>query len=59
VLVTTTEYNTAGRAYKTTDPASKEQRTEFDDLGRATKTMQRYDHATVDSGNVVNEVAWK
>ena len=38
VLVTSTEYNTAGLAYKTTDPAGKESRSEFDDAGRTTKT---------------------
>ena len=38
VLVTSTEYNTVGQAYKTTDPAGKESRSEFDDAGRTTKT---------------------
>ena len=42
VLVTSTEYNTAGMAYKTTDPAAKESRAEFDDAGRTTKTIGNY-----------------
>ena len=42
VLVTTTEYDDAGRAYKTTDPAGREDRTEYDDLSRVTKTIQNY-----------------
>jgi RHS repeat-associated protein len=42
VLVTTSEYDSAGRAYKTTDPAGREDRLEFDDMGRLTKTIQNY-----------------
>ena len=42
VLVTSTEYNTAGLAYKTTDPAGKESRSEFDDAGRTTKQIGDY-----------------
>ena len=37
-----TEYNTAGQAYKTTDPAGKESRSEFDDAGRTTKQIGNY-----------------
>ncbi|MHB9081934.1 MAG: DUF6531 domain-containing protein, partial [Pirellulaceae bacterium] len=42
VLVTSSEYNTAGLAYKTTDPAGKESHSEFDDAGRTTKTIGNY-----------------
>ena len=56
VLVTTTEYNTAGLAYKTTDPAAREDRTEFDDLGRVTKTIQNYEDGTVESGEPDKDV---
>jgi len=42
ILVTTTEYNDDGEAYKTIDPANKEDRTEFDDAGRVTKQIENY-----------------
>jgi RHS repeat-associated protein len=42
VLVSTIERNDAGRPYKTIDPAGREARTEFDDLGRVTKIVQNY-----------------
>ena len=42
VLVTSTEYNTAGQASEVTDPAGKESRTLFDDAGRVTKTIDNY-----------------
>jgi RHS repeat-associated protein len=42
VLVTSTEYNTAGQAYKTIDPLGKESRVEFDDAGRTTKQIGSY-----------------
>ncbi len=42
VLVSTTEYNSDGEAYKTIDPAGREDRQEFDDAGRAVKTIQNY-----------------
>ena len=42
VLVTATEYNAAGMAYKVTDPAGKESRSEFDDAGRTTKQIDHY-----------------
>ena len=42
VLVTSTEYNAAGQAYKTIDPAGKESRAEFDDAGRTTKQIGDY-----------------
>ena len=37
VLVTTTEFDSAGQAYKTIDPAGREDRQEFDDAGRVTR----------------------
>jgi RHS repeat-associated protein len=42
ILVTSTEYNDAGQAYKTIDPAGREDRQVFDDAGRVTKTIQNY-----------------
>ena len=42
VLVTSTEYNTAGLAYQTTDPAGKVAQSEFDDAGRTTKQIGDY-----------------
>ena len=42
VLVTSTEYNTAGLAYQTTDPAGKVAQGEFDDAGRTTKQIGDY-----------------
>ncbi len=48
VLVTTTEYDSAGQAYQTIDPAGREDRQEFDDAGRVTKTIQNYQDGAVD-----------
>ena len=42
MLVTSTEYNTAGLAYQTTDPAGKVAQGEFDDSGRTTKQIGDY-----------------
>ena len=42
ILVTSTEYDDAGQAYKTIDPAGREDRQVFDDAGRVTKTIQNY-----------------
>ena len=56
VLVTTTEYNSAGLAYKTTDPAGKEHRGEFDDLGRATRTIQNYEDGTAEANEPDQDV---
>lgn len=41
-LVVTTEYNDRGEAFSTTDPQAIETRTEYDDLGRSTKTIENY-----------------
>ena len=42
ILVTSTEYNDGGQAYKTIDPAGREDRHVFDDAGRVVKTIQNY-----------------
>ncbi len=42
ILVTSTEYDDAGFAYSTLDPAGKEDRVEFDDAGRTVKTIENY-----------------
>jgi RHS repeat-associated protein len=42
VLVTTTAYNSAGLAWKLTDPRGIETRSTFDALGRVTKTIENY-----------------
>ena len=47
ILVTSTEYNDAGQAYKTIDPAGREDRQLFDDAGRMVKTIQNYVDGTV------------
>ncbi|HQG48456.1 MAG TPA: hypothetical protein PK373_05155, partial [Sedimentisphaerales bacterium] len=47
VLVSSTEYDSTGQAYKTTDPAGKEDRQEFDDAGRVLKTIQNYQDGVV------------
>jgi RHS repeat-associated protein len=62
VLVTSTEYNSVGQAYKTTDPAGKESRREYDDAGRVTKTIDNYVNGTPDGGDpdedIVVEMAY-
>src|SRR4030095_9121705 len=42
VLVATAEFNARGEAYKTIDPAAREDRVEFDHAGRQVKTIQNY-----------------
>lgn len=42
VLVSSTEYDSAGRAWKVTDPKAIENRTEYDAAGRITKTIENY-----------------
>ena len=51
MLVTETAFDDAGEAYKTTDPKSREDRTEFDDAGRVTKTIQNYTDGDPTTGN--------
>ena len=48
VLVTSTEYNSAGEPFKTIDPAGREDRQFFDALGRTVKTVQNYIDGIVD-----------
>lgn len=50
VLVSSTEYNDNGEAFKTIDPAGKEDRTEFDDAGRRTKSIENYDDGNPGTG---------
>jgi len=47
VLVVTTAYNSAGLAWKVTDPKGIESRKTFDALGRVTKTIENYVDGTV------------
>ena len=42
VLVTETEYNQAGEMFRRIDPSGKEDRSEFDNAGRATKQIENY-----------------
>jgi len=49
VLVTSAEYDSTGRAYKSIDPAAKETRTEFDQAGRPTKVIRNYVDGSVSS----------
>ena len=42
ILVSSTEYNDAGQAYKTVDPAGREDRQVFDNARRVVKTIQNY-----------------
>ena len=56
VLVTSTEYNTAGQAYKTTDPAGKESQSTFDDAGRVTKQIDNYTDGNPASGGSDEDV---
>ncbi|MCA9171691.1 MAG: hypothetical protein KDB23_28685, partial [Planctomycetales bacterium] len=51
ILVTSTEYNDVGQAYKTIDPSGKEDRTYFDDAGRVTKTVENYTDGDPTTGN--------
>ena len=42
VLLSTVDYDAAGRMYKTVDPKGIETRTLYDDAGRKTKTIENY-----------------
>ena len=42
ILVSGTEYNSAGRVFKVIDPRAIENRTEYDAAGRVTKTIENY-----------------
>ena len=56
VLVSTTWYNSSGEAYKTIDPAGREDRQEFDDAGRTVKTIQNYNDGDPSTGNADEDV---
>ncbi len=57
VLVSTVEYDTStGDDYKTVDPKGREDRTEFDDAGRVTKTTQNYTDGNPATGNPDEDV---
>ncbi|NUQ66081.1 MAG: RHS repeat-associated core domain-containing protein, partial [Pirellulales bacterium] len=56
VLVTSTEYNSAGQAYKTVDAAGRENRQFFDALGRTVKTVQNYQDGVVNADHQDEDV---
>ncbi len=56
ILVTSLEYNDAGQAYKTIDPAGKEHRTVFDDRARKVKAIQNYVDGDSSTGNADEDV---
>lgn len=47
ILVSSTAYDSTGQAYKTTDPAAREDRREFDDAGRVIKIIDNYQDGTI------------
>jgi len=56
VLVTSTEFNARAEAFKTIDPAGREDRMEFDDAGRQVKTIQNYDDGDPTTGTADKDV---
>lgn len=59
VLVTSTEYDSAGRAFKSIDPKGLESRTYFDALDRTVKTIANYVDGTVsDTDDKTTEYAF-
>ena len=59
VLVTSTEYDTTGQAWKTIDPKGRDDRREFDALGRLTSTIQNYvENGTGSDQNVTVETVY-
>ena len=56
ILVNSTEYDDAGNAYKTIDPAGKEHRTVFDDRARKIKSIQNYVDGNPAIGNADEDV---
>lgn len=50
ILVNSTEFNIRGEAYRTIDPAGRDDRVEFDYAGRKTKTIQNYDDGDPTTG---------
>jgi RHS repeat-associated protein len=51
VLVSSITYDSAGRAFETTDPRGLIARTEYDDLGRTTRTIENYVDGVVGDDN--------
>ncbi len=51
ILLTSFDYDSAGRQWKVTDPKAIESRTFFDALGRTTKTIENYVDGTVGDDN--------
>ena len=59
VLVNSTEYDSAGRAFKSIDPKGLESRTVYDALGRTIKTIANYVDGTVsDNDDKTTEYAF-
>ncbi|NQT40548.1 MAG: RHS repeat-associated core domain-containing protein [Planctomycetes bacterium] len=56
VLVGSTEYDATGEAYKSIDAAGREDRREFDALGRATKNIQNYTDGNPSTGGADEDV---
>jgi YD repeat-containing protein len=56
VLVSVTEFNADGEAYKMTDPTGKEDRVEFDDAGRRSATIDNYVNGDPGSGGFDQDV---
>lgn len=56
ILVTSTEFNIRGEAYRTIDPAGRDDRMEFDHAGRKTKTIQNYDDGDPTTGAADKDV---
>ena len=56
ILVTSTEYDQAGNACKTVDPAGKEHRTVFDARGRKVKAIHNYVDGNPATGNADEDV---
>ncbi|MCA9141760.1 MAG: RHS repeat-associated core domain-containing protein [Planctomycetales bacterium] len=51
ILVTSTEYDDVGQAFKAIDPSGKEDRTFFNDAGRVIKTIENYTDGDPTTGN--------
>ena len=56
VLVRSTEYNARGEAYKTIDPAGREDRVLHDDAGRVIKTIENYVDGNPSTGSSDEDV---
>ena len=51
-----TEYDAAGRAYRTIDNLGRINETQYDDAGRVVRTIQNYDNGTVDETDTEQDV---